>query len=150
MRVLIVDDGEAGGRLAAYLKQAYGAETFLAKSIEDGFKLRRDIEGLDFIVYDLSFPNSTREQSIDCIPMMSDGIPLFVFTGYEEKEIIQKSIAAGAMDCFLKGDNGTRASTRSAPTRRHLHPQPRQRERCPRCSGRRSPMPSLRHARSTG
>jgi hypothetical protein len=45
MRVLIVDDGEAGGRLAAYLKQAYGAETFLAKSIEDGFKLRRDIEG---------------------------------------------------------------------------------------------------------
>jgi hypothetical protein len=38
--------------------------------------------------------------------MMSDGIPLFVFTGYEEKEIIQKSIAAGAMDCFLKGDNG--------------------------------------------
>lgn len=106
MRILIVDDGQSGLDFAHHLKTMYGAETFIAKSIKDGLVKRRQIKNLDFVVLDLSYPESTREQSIACIPeLAADGMQVFVFTGYEEKELLQKSLEAGATDWFLKGDN---------------------------------------------
>jgi CheY-like chemotaxis protein len=106
MRVLIIDDGKAGDDLAHHLKALYGAETFRALTLREGLRKRRSILNLDFVVFDLSYPDSSREESIKCIPELArDGMQVFVFTGYEEKELMQKSLDAGAADWFVKGDN---------------------------------------------
>jgi CheY-like chemotaxis protein len=112
MRVLIIDDGVTGDELAHHLKRSYGAETFRAHTLADGLRMRTEIADLDFVVFDLSYPDSNRSDSIECIPTLAQGgVQVFVFTGYEEKELLQKSLDAGASDWFLKGDNHRGGST---------------------------------------
>lgn len=133
MRVLIIDDGQSGDEFAHHLKTMYGAETFIARSPADGIKQRQEIKGLNYIVLDLSFPDLTKEETVDCIPQIADGLPLFVFTGYEDRSIFQRAMEIGAADCFLKGDNhrgGSALGSRIASDYyRKKHPAAAERDR---------------------
>lgn len=105
MRILVVDDGKAGDDFAHHMRAMYGAETFRAHSLADGLAKRIEIKDLDFVVLDLLFPNSSKADTIAAIPNIGLGIPVFVYTGYEEEELLKQSLDAGAADWFLKGDN---------------------------------------------
>jgi CheY-like chemotaxis protein len=116
-RVLVIDDGKEVADLSHHLKMRYGAEVFVATRLEDGLKMRQELAHLDYIVLDLSLPDSkSREDTIKCIPALRgiENIPVFVFTGYEEAELLQTSIDHGATDWFLKGDNHRGGSTLAA------------------------------------
>ena len=102
-RVLVVDDHPANTKLVTFVLQARGLEVVTAASAEEALAvLQRETPAL--ILMDVQLPDAdgvaiTRQLKAN--PALA-GIPVIMITGHSERNILQASLAAVAVDFVVK------------------------------------------------
>lgn len=101
MRILIADDDEVQAELLKkVLKRRFDATVMIANSMEETKSIVRD-NNLDFILLDLGFPDCGIDETIEKeIPRLA--YPVFVYTGFDDPDLRERTLSAGAQDFIVK------------------------------------------------
>lgn len=108
-KLLLIEDNPGDARLFAELLRegedlSDRFEIVYAECISDALKILKDDKRFDFIVSDMTLPDSTGTDTLLSISAAAPEIPIVFMTGTNDEALAIAAINAGAQDYLMKGN----------------------------------------------
>ncbi len=104
IKVLLIEDNPGDARLITeVLKEAEDSlfDVVWREALADGLEILEEAD-IDIILLDLSLPDSTGLDTLDTVWKQSEGVPILVLTGLDDKKLSLEAVKRGAQDYLIK------------------------------------------------
>lgn len=127
--LIVEDDSLHAKLLAGLLKSSHplshfpdGLDVCIVKSIPEAIRALREKEH-QAILLDLKLPTIRGVEGIEELTRLFPHIPIIVYSGYSDRDIVRASIRAGASDYIVKGTNDAEEITQRIYVAIERHPR---------------------------